>query len=180
MNLVEKLIKIQTELKAPKNQYNKFGQYYYRSAEDIKEALKPFSKKHKVLFKESEVLKEICNEPYVEVTVKIIDSDDPTLQLEAQGSAVIDFNAKGMQKPQQTGAASSYATKYAYQHLLLLDDTKDADSQDNSNHNSKITLKKGSEDWKKVTAFLEKGGNISKVLEKFEIPNNLISELKTK
>lgn len=179
MNLVEKLIKIQTELKAPKNQYNKFGQYYYRSAEDIKEALKPYSKKHKVLFKESEVLKEICDQPYVEVTVKIIDSEDPTIQLEALGTAVIDFNAKGMQKPQQTGAASSYATKYAYQHLLLLDDTKDADSQDNSNHNTKPTLKKGTEDWKKVTAFMKDGGNITRVLEKFNIPNNLISELKS-
>lgn len=179
MNLVEKLIKIQTDLKAPKNQYNKFGQYYYRSAEDIKEALKPYSKKYKVLFKESEKLKEICGHPYVEVTVKIIDSEDPTIQLEADGDAIIDFDAKGMQKPQQTGAASSYATKYAYQHLLLLDDTKDADSQDNTTHNTKPTLKKDSEEYKKVQAYLSKGGNINEVLKKYNIPNNLISQLKS-
>ena len=178
MNIVEKLLNIQTELKAPKNQYNKYGQYYYRSAEDIKEAVKPYAKKYKVLFKETEKLKEICGYPYVEATVKMIDIADPTLQLEADGEAVIDFDAKGMQKPQQTGAASSYAIKYAYQHLLLLDDNKDSDSQDNINHKSKPKLPNSGDAYNKVVEYLKGGGSIAKVTSKYSLTSEQLNTLK--
>lgn len=135
MTIYEKLLAIQLELKAPKNQYNDFGKYKYRSAEDILEALKPLCKKHKVVVFTTELIcgtLEYCakegDKPlvYVESTAFMRD-------LEGEGSinvvsaAFIDFEAKGMQMPQRTGAASSYAKKYSLNNLLLIDDTKDPD-----------------------------------------------------
>ena len=73
MNITNKLLLIQTELKAPKNQRNNFGNYNYRSAEDILEAVKPLAKKHKVVFKIKDELKEIAGRPYIESTAKMID-----------------------------------------------------------------------------------------------------------
>ncbi|MCP4974242.1 MAG: ERF family protein, partial [Prochlorococcus sp.] len=128
MELLQKLQSIQLELKVHKGQRNSFGKYNYRSAEDILEAIKPLSEKHNVMFKTSDELKEIGGRVYVETTVKIIDVDNMELQIESKGQAIIDFDAKGMQMPQRTGAASSYAKKYAYGNLLLIDDTKDADA----------------------------------------------------
>ena len=103
MNIVEKLLAIQTELKAPKNQTNKFGNYKYRSAEDILEALKPYLKKYKVSVKVNNVTKEICGMPCVTATAKIIDAEDPNSVIEATDDAFIELNAKGMQMPQKSG-----------------------------------------------------------------------------
>ena len=91
MNITNKLLLIQTELKAPKNQRNSFGNYNYRSAEDILEAVKPISKKHKVVFKISDELKEIAGRAYIESTAKMIDCTDPTMQIESTAQAIIDF-----------------------------------------------------------------------------------------
>ena len=102
MNITNKLLLIQTELKAPKNQRNSFGNYNYRSAEDILEAVKPLAKKHKVVFKLNDELKEIAGRPYIESTAKMIDCTDPTMQIESTAQAIVDFGAKGMQDPQRT------------------------------------------------------------------------------
>lgn len=136
-NITQKLLAIQLELKAPKNQRNKFGNYNYRSAEDILEAIKPYTKKHNVLFKITEEIKMVGEHVFIESVAKCIDVDSQEA-IESVGTAIVDFQAKGMQMPQRTGAASSYAKKYALGNLLLLDDTKDADS---TNTHGKSTSK---------------------------------------
>ena len=156
MDLLQKLQAIQLELKAPKGQRNSFGNYNYRSAEDILEAIKPLSDKYNVLFKTSDEIKCVGEYVYVETTVRIIDVENSELQIESKGQAIIDFAAKGMQMPQRTGAASSYAKKYAYGNLLLIDDTKDSDATNNHDKDHKPAIKPeltGEKLTKAVTSF---------------------------
>ena len=129
MTILEKLQRIQLELKAPKNQRNNFGKYNYRSAEDILEAIKPYEAKYKVVFKINDKLVQLGDHVCVDSEAKIIDieSIDRESSVSSTAQAIIDFQSKGMQMPQRTGAASSYAKKYALGNLLLLDDTKDSD-----------------------------------------------------
>jgi len=172
MNITDKLLIIQTELKAPKNQRNNFGNYNYRSAEDILEAVKPLAKKHKVVFKISDELKEIAGRPYIESTAKMIDCADPSMQIESVAQAIVDFNAKGMQDPQRTGAASSYAKKYAIGNLLLIDDTKDADATNthgNTVDNSKPLLESNTQAFIKAAKFVKDGGKIEDIMKKYRV-----------
>ena len=169
MNLIEKHLSIQLELKAPKSQKNAFGKYNYRSAEDILEAVKPICKKHGLLLK-------IAGIVYIQSTAKLIDVKDPSMQIEATAQAIIDFDAKGMQMPQRTGAASSYAKKYALGNLLLIDDTKDADAT--NDHSAKPQLTKDSDNYQKVVTYLDGGGNISNVMSKYSISPALLKQLK--
>jgi hypothetical protein len=179
MNITNKLLLIQTELKAPKNQRNSFGNYNYRSAEDILEAVKPISKKHKVVFKISDELKEIAGKAYIESTAKMIDCTDPTMQIESTAQAIIDFNAKGMQDPQRTGAASSYAKKYAIGNLLLIDDTKDADAMNTHGEKEKSVvdkkplLKEDSVAFIKVAKFVKDGGKMTDVEKKYRLTKQI-------
>ena len=119
------LIAIQSELKAPKNQYNSFGKYKYRSAEDILEAVKPLLKKYNCYLTITETTKEIAGYLVLNSKVEISDGEN-TLSVEAQ--AGINPERKGMDIAQSFGSSSSYAKKYALGNLFLLDDTKDADS----------------------------------------------------
>jgi hypothetical protein len=119
------LIAIQSELKAPKNQFNSFGKYKYRSAEDILEAVKPLLKKYGCYLTITETTKEIAG--YLVLNSKVSISDGNTnISVEAQ--AGINPERKGMDIAQSFGSSSSYAKKYALGNLFLLDDTKDADS----------------------------------------------------
>jgi len=119
------LIAIQSELKAPKNQFNSFGKYKYRSAEDILEAVKPLLKKYNCYLTITETTKEIAG--YLVLNSKVSISDGETnISVEAQ--AGINPERKGMDIAQSFGSSSSYAKKYALGNLFLLDDTKDADS----------------------------------------------------
>ena len=119
------LIAIQSELKAPKNQFNSFGKYKYRSAEDILEAVKPLLKKYGCYLTITETTKEIAG--YLVLNSKVSISDGETnISVEAQ--AGINPERKGMDIAQSFGSSSSYAKKYALGNLFLLDDTKDADS----------------------------------------------------
>lgn len=176
MNITEKLLSIQSELKAPKNQRNAFGKYNYRSAEDILEAVKPLAKKHNAVFKINDEIKEIGGVIYIESTAKLIDVKDHSMQVESTAQAIIDFDAKGMQQPQRTGAASSYAKKYALGNLLLIDDTKDADAT--NDHKSKPKLEKGSQTYEKAIEFLNNGGMIGQIMSKYSIDKDLLIELK--
>lgn len=176
MNITEKLLMIQTELKAPKNQRNAFGKYNYRSAEDILEAVKPLARKHDAVLKINDEIKEIGGVIYIESTAKLIDSKDHSMQIESTAQAIIDFDAKGMQQPQRTGAASSYAKKYALGNLLLIDDTKDADAT--NDHTSKPRLTKQSQGYDKVVEYLQGGGPIGSVMSKYSIDKELLLELK--
>ena len=129
MTLRAKLMHIQAELKAPKNLFNKFGNYSYRNAEGIQEALKPLEVKYGVMTMLSDSIEEIGGRIYVKATAAIYDteSDDSICVFAYAREAE---TKKGMDDAQVTGATSSYARKYALNGLFLLDDTKDIDSEE--------------------------------------------------
>ena len=140
MSLIEKLKNIQSELKAPKNQKNSFGNYNYRSCEDILEAVKPLLFKYGCALTISDNVVERCGEPYVESTVEFHDEEgDDSINVSA--FAKHPEEQKGMSPSQITGAASSYARKYALNGMFCIDDAKDADTQDNTDVVVKKTIK---------------------------------------
>lgn len=123
----DKLISIQTELKAPKGQYNNFGKYSYRSAEDILEAVKPLNAKQNLLLTLTDEPILVGDWHYIKATATLTDGDD-TLKVTAYARESL--NKKGMDDSQITGTASSYARKYALNGMYLIDDTKDADTDE--------------------------------------------------
>lgn len=123
---MKELIAIQSELKAPKNQVNKFGGYNYRSAEDILEAVKPLNAKHGCVLTLSDTVKEIGGRVYIEATATLVNADGQVVQTSA--FAREEETKKGMDAAQITGSASSYARKYALNGLFCIDDTKDPDA----------------------------------------------------
>ena len=130
MTVYKKLIKVQTELKAPKNQRNTFGNYNYRNAEDILEALKPILAKHEAdVFISYKVIVTGNMWTYVEATATFVDIETGESTC-TTGYAREAETKKGMDPSQITGSASSYAGKYALGGLLLIDDTKDADTDE--------------------------------------------------
>lgn len=130
MNIYEKLLKIQNELKAPKNQYNKFGNYKYRNAEDILEAVKPICLKYKAVINVCDSIKQVGDRYYVEANAIITNTENPDEYIGNIASAREEEVKKGMDSSQVTGATSSYARKYALNGLLCIDDTKDTDSEE--------------------------------------------------
>ena len=128
MNIYEKLLKAQVELKAPKGQYNSFGKYKYRSCEDILEALKPVLDKFKLtLFIKDDVI-EVNTRNYVKATITLVNIEKPDEQIQVSALAREEETKKGMDGSQITGASSSYARKYALNGMFMIDDTKDSDS----------------------------------------------------
>ena len=145
MNIYEKLLAIQQELKAPKGQYNSFGKYKYRSCEDILEAVKPICAKYKALLTVSDELVYMGDRYYIKATATIADTENPAIDMyeldetiKATATNSITNTAyareeetkKGMDGSQITGTASSYARKYALNGLFCIDDTKDADTDE--------------------------------------------------
>lgn len=126
MKLNERLAEIQLNLVAPKTQENKFGKYMYRNCEDILGAVKPLLNGLTIII--SDEISVIADRVYVKATASITDGENT---ISSTGFAREPLSKKGMDESQITGAASSYARKYALNGLLLIDDTKDADSQDN-------------------------------------------------
>lgn len=124
---MKKLIEIQKELKAPKGQFNKFGNYKYRSCEDILEAVKPLCAKQGVQLTVSDELVLIGERYYIKATAKVTDGSET---VEVNAYAREEENKKGMDASQITGTASSYARKYALNGLFCIDDTKDADTDE--------------------------------------------------
>lgn len=129
MEFIEKIVAIQSELKAPKGQYNSFGKYNYRSCEDILEGVKPLLAKHGLVLTIRDGIELIDDRFYVKATATITDGKE---QLSTEAYARESTDKKGMDASQVTGATSSYARKYALNGLLAIDDTKDADTMDNS------------------------------------------------
>ena len=119
------LLKIQSELKAPKNQFNKFGNYSYRSAEDILEAVKPLLSKYSCQMTISDEMVSVGERIYVKATVTFTEGEKVTT---VSAFAREEETKKGMDAAQITGSASSYARKYALNGLFLIDDTKDPDA----------------------------------------------------
>ena len=127
MSVREKLMLIQGELKAPKNNYNSFGGYHYRSTEDILEALKPLLQKHKAVIVIKDAVEHVGNRYYIKAEASIIDVETGE-SISATAYAREDEERKKMDQAQITGSASSYARKYALNGLFAIDDTKDSDA----------------------------------------------------
>lgn len=147
MNIYEKLMKVQQELKAPKGQYNSFGKYKYRSCEDILEAVKPLLEKNKLTLTLTDTIVPASeNRFYVKATAKLTDieiADAEEIEpktIENTAFAREDAEKKGMDGSQITGTASSYARKYALNGLFLIDDTKDADTDEYHEQNNQVKL----------------------------------------
>ena len=124
--MYKKLLAIQTELKAPKAQYNKFGQYNYRSCEDILEAVKPLCVRHECVLTLTDEIVEVGGRVYVKATAHLTSVNGGNTQVTA--FAREEETKKGMDASQITGSASSYARKYALNGLFCIDDTRDADA----------------------------------------------------
>ncbi len=136
------LQQIQSELKAPKGQRNNFGNYQYRSAEDILEAVKPLLQNHEVSLIISDDIVGVEGRVYVQATATLwLDDKDCEPLARSTGFAREAETKKGMDESQITGAASSYARKYALNGLFAIDDTKDADFSNKHNNNSSVTKK---------------------------------------
>lgn len=125
--ITQKLATIQQKLKAPKGQYNSFGKYAYRNAEDILEAVKPLCAETGTVVLLSDEIMNIGNRFYVKATAALIDAETQT-QLTVSAYAREEEEKKGMDGSQVTGASSSYARKYALNGLFAIDDTKDSDT----------------------------------------------------
>lgn len=124
-NLITKLTKVQAGLKAPKGQFNKFGNYAYRSCEDILEAVKPLLLENGLLLTITDDLVMVGNRIYIKATVKVTDGKN---SVENTAFAREEESKKGMDGSQVTGASSSYARKYALNGMFCIDDTKDSDA----------------------------------------------------
>ena len=170
MNLNEKLATIQTKFKSKKSRFNNFGKYYFRSAEDILEATKPFLIELVVTVTLNENL--ISNEPMpiIESEATISDGKDA---IKATALVGVDLNQKGMQTPQQFGSASSYGKKYSLGNLFLIDDTQDSDAI----NNHKTTM--SPDQLTKAKSFIKSGGKLESIKAKYIIDKKLEQELTT-
>jgi hypothetical protein len=175
MDINEKLATIQTEFKSKKSRFNSFGKYYFRSAEDILEATKPFLKKLgvTVVITEQYIHTEML--PILETTATL---SDESASVSATAIVGVDMQQKGMQTPQKFGAASSYGKKYALGNLFLIDDTQDSDATNNHGKNgvakatqkkTKKTINVGDEAYDKAVTYIESGGKISVIKSKYNL-----------
>ena len=166
---MKELITIQSELKAPKNQFNSFGKYKYRSCEDILEALKPLLKANGCILTIHDEVKEVGGLVFIEATASIAKGD---ILISVKAQAGIDLNRKGMDIAQSYGSSSSYARKYALNGLFLIDDTKDPDSS-NDHGSTKQDLNPSHPKWKGAIESLS-NGNVK--IEQIKKVYNLTSE----
>lgn len=179
VSIVEKLINIQSSLKAPKNQVNKFVGYRYRNCEDILEAVKPLLKENGLILNISDSLECFNNKVYIKATAKVIDKDNNVI--ESSAYACEGSSKNGMSESQVTGSASSYARKYALNGLFCIDDTKDDDTPFNDNEdknksslnnekNNKVNA--SDEDIAKVMFFADKyNTDIKVILQSYKVNN---------
>jgi hypothetical protein len=175
----DKLVAIQGRLKAPKNQRNSFGNYNYRSAEDIQEAVKPLLQEFNLSLTLDDEIKEIVGVPYTEATAIISDGKD-TIPKKAQ--AGINLNKKGMDIAQSFGASSSYARKYALSGLFLLDDTKDADATNDhkGDSNNKAWLNKGTPQFTNAKKAIKSGQfSLANIREKYNVSKEVAELLQS-
>ena len=157
MEFNEKIIAIQSELKAPKNQYNNFGKYKYRNCEDILEAIKPLLQKYGLVQYITDSIECVGNRYYIKANVIV--TDGKKMQ-DVFAYAREPENKKGMDESQITGTASSYARKYALNGMWLIDDTKDADTDEHTNQTKseyRPVLKPDTDKWMKALHSLAKG-----------------------
>lgn len=168
--LAEILSLIQQKFKAEKSRRNNFGNYNFRSAEDILEAIKPFEAEYGVYFivRESLVTMDAESFPIMQSTASIHKGEEV---ISASAIVGVDLNQKGMQMPQKFGSASSYGKKYALGNLLLIDDTQDPDA--GKAEMSPVALAKAKE-------FVLKGGDIEKIKAKYKVTPEIEKQLNGK
>ena len=171
MTIYEKLSTIQQRFKSKKSRFNSFGKYYFRSAEDILEATKPFLKELNVTVTINEEL--ISTEPMPVIQTTATLHDEKGMALEAVALVGVDLKQKGMQTPQQFGSASSYGKKYALGNLFLIDDTQDSDAT--NTHGKKMT----NVEIQKAKDYVKSGGKIEAIKKKYQLTPALEQELKT-
>jgi hypothetical protein len=172
MTINEKLSQIQTRFKSKKSRFNSFGKYYFRSAEDILEAIKPFSKELGVYVTINEEIIELAlGIPVIRTTATLHDGPN---KITASAVVGVDLKQKGMQTPQQFGSASSYGKKYALGNLFLIDDTQDSDAT-NTHGKSKDKLT----DIGKAKSYIQSGGRIDAIKAKYQLTSAQEAELKT-
>jgi hypothetical protein len=170
MTINQKLATIQTKFKSKKSRFNSFGKYYFRSAEDILEAIKPYLLEIGVAVTINEELIATDPMPMLKTTAKLM--DDKGMEVSAVAIVGVDLNQKGMQTPQQFGSASSYGKKYALGNLLLIDDTQDSDAT-NDHGKKKFTVPKEAKqklaDIQKAVDYIKAGGKIEAIKAKYDL-----------
>ena len=175
MTINQKLSTIQTKFKSKKSRFNSFGKYYFRSAEDILEATKPFLLELGVSVKIDEELIHSEPMPIIKTTATVSDGENA---IHATALVGVDLNQKGMQTPQQFGSASSYGKKYALGNLFLIDDTQDSDATNNhgkgsSGHAGLLA------DIEKAKEYIKSGGSVDAIKKKYQLTSAQEAELKT-
>jgi hypothetical protein len=171
MTINQKLATIQTKFKSKKSRFNSFGKYYFRSAEDILEATKPFLLELGVTVTISESLVEtsiILEIPIIKSCATISDGENT---ISATALVGVDLKQKGMQTPQQFGTASSYGKKYALGNLFLIDDTQDADATNG------LPMTKTAVD--KAKGYIKAGGKLDAIKKKYNVTPEIEQELTT-
>ncbi len=169
MTLNEKLATIQTKFKSKKSRYNSFGKYYFRSAEDILEATKPFLLELGVSVTVSEQIVSADPFPIMETTATISDGENV---ITATAMVGVDLDQKGMQMPQKFGSASSYGKKYALGNLFLIDDTQDSDASNTHGKAAKAKNKISSTKdaaYTKAVQYIQGGGKLDAIKQKYDL-----------
>ena len=171
MNINQTLSKIQTKFKSKKSRFNSFGKYYFRSAEDILESIKPFLKENDATITiDEKFIENSIGMPLIKSTATLWDNKG--MSISATAMVGVDLNQKGMQTPQQFGTASSYGKKYAFGNLLLIDDTADSDA---TNTHGKDTLT----DISKAKSYIQSGGKIDAIKKKYKLTPDQEKQLTT-
>ena len=177
MTINEKLATVQTKFKSKKSRFNSFGKYYFRSAEDILEATKPFLLELGVSVTIDEQLVEAHGLPIIASTATISDGKD---SISASALVGVDLNQKGMQVPQQFGSASSYGKKYALGNLFLIDDTQDSDATNNHGKGASATLTSIKDPaFAKAKDYVQKGGKLDAIKKKYKLSAEVEKALTT-
>ena len=171
MNINEKLAQIQTKFKSKKSRFNSFGKYYFRSAEDILEATKPYLLEYGVTV--------TVNEEYISDEFPVIKTtatlhDEKGMTLSATALVGVNLNQKGMQMPQRFGSASSYGKKYALGNLFLIDDTQDSDA---TNTHGKAEMNSLAVNAAKD--YIKSGGKLEAIKKKYKVTPEIEKELTT-
>ena len=177
MTINQKLATIQTKFKSKKSRFNSFGKYYFRSAEDILEATKPFLLELGVSVKIDEELITSEPMPVIKTTATISDGENA---IHATALVGVDLNQKGMQTPQQFGSASSYGKKYALGNLFLIDDTQDSDATNKHGKGATATLTSTKDPaFAKAKDYVKSGGKLEAIKKKYKLSAEVEDALTT-
>lgn len=178
---MKELLQIQSELKAPKGQFNAYGKYKYRSCEDILEAVKPILKKNNCTLLLSDSLIYVGERYYIKATATLVNAEGKSVSTEAYARE--EETKKGMDASQITGASSSYARKYALNGLLCIDDNKDSDTTNTGDNTPAAPAKASKEDNAEVEKAIaeinaaKSKEELVKAIAKYKVNKSIINNL---